>query len=160
GEDEQERRGAAFHVDGAAAVQAALGDVARPGIALPGGAVANREDIEMAVQQQMPARPFDALEAGDDVGIVSPGRLGAMGDAFLVQEGAEEIGGLARVARWIGGVDAREALQELDLAVALGVEEAQQLGVGGQGGAGWGPGPSCTMPPSLIPGRRGAPPMA
>src|SRR4030095_11726796 len=152
--------GAAFHVDGAAAVQAALGDVARPGIALPGGAVANREDIEMAVQHQMPAGPFAALEAGDDVGIVSPRRLGAMGDAFLVQEGAEEIGGLARVARWIGGVDAREALQELDLAVALGVEEAQQLGVGGHARARLGAGASGTMRPSLITARQGAPPMA
>ena len=146
-------------------MQAATLDVARPGIALPGGAVADREDVEMAVQHQMAAGTLAALEAGDEVGIVSPGRLGAMGDAFLVQEGAEEIGGCSRVARRVGGVDAGEALQEVDLAVALGLEQAQKLGVRGHararlGGSKRGAGASCTMRPSLITARQGAPPMA
>ena len=83
-----------------------------------------------------------------------------MGDAFLVQESAEEVGGLARVARRVGGVDAREALQEIDLAVALGLEQAQQLGVGAHARARLGAGASCTIRPSLITARQCAPPMA
>jgi hypothetical protein len=114
----------------------------------------------MAVHHQMAAGTSAALEAGNDVGIVGLGRHRAMGDAFLVQEGTEDVGGPARVARRVGGVDAREALQEIDLAVALHVEQGQQFAIRGHVRARLGAGASCTIRPSLITARQGAPPMA
>ena len=87
-------------------------------------------------------------------------RLGAMGDALAVEEGAEQVGGTPRVARRVGGVDAGEALQEVELAVALRVEPVQQLVRSGHGRANAGAGASWTTTPFLTTARHGAPPIA
>ena len=80
----------------------------------------------MAVQDEVPAG-LRTGEAADQVGHRGLRRLGAMREALGVEEAAEELGRLGRVARRIAGVDAREGAQELDLPVALRVEPAQQL---------------------------------
>ena len=83
-----------------------------------------------------------------------------MRDALGIEEAPEEIGRLGRVARRIAGVDAREGVQELELAVALVVEPAQQLLARAHARSNCGTGASCTTTPFLTTPRHGAPPIA
>ncbi len=53
---EKQRRRPAFHVDGAAPIDAAIDDVPGQRIVLPHRAVADREHVEMAVEHEMMSR--------------------------------------------------------------------------------------------------------
>ncbi len=119
GEGEQQRRGAAFHVDGAAAMQAAVCDVARPGSRCQAARSPTGKTSRWPFSTRWRPGPLPPSKPAMMLGLSALGAFGAMGDAFLVQKGVEEVGGLARVARRVGGVDAGEAPQEVDLAVAL-----------------------------------------
>src|SRR5258708_19528025 len=82
-----------------------------------------------------------------------------MRDALAVEEAPEEIGRFSRVARRIAGVDAGEGAQELELALALVVEPADQPLADAHGRLNCGAGASCTTTPSLTTPRPGAPPI-
>src|SRR5260370_14566278 len=119
----------------------------------PGGAIADGNHVEMAVQPQVPAAAGAAGEAGDQIRRGWLRRFGAVRDALGVEELAEQVGCLRGVARRIAGVDAREGAQEVELAVALGAEAVQQpaLSVQGppHGPRGCGAGAALTTTPAL-----------
>src|SRR4029077_15883653 len=126
----------------------------------PGGAVADRKHVEMAVQDQVPAAAGAAGETGDQIRRGWLRRFDAVRDALGVEELAEQVGRLRGVARRIAGVDAREGAQEVELAVALGVEPMQQPRVRAHGLATLGTAASGTTTPSLTTARHDAPPIA
>ena len=78
----QDRRDAALHVAGAAAVERAIADLAGPRIGRPGRRVARRDDVEVAGQDRSagpPARPGPPDDHGQRRSAASPRRASRVG---------------------------------------------------------------------------------
>ena len=165
GEDEQQRRGAALHVDGAAAMQTAVGDVARPGIARPAAARSpTGRDVEMAVQHQMAAGSRAASRSWRSGWGCRPAAPRCDGRCpRRSRKARNEVGGAAacRPADWQVSMRA-EALQEVELACRAPSSSqcSSSLADAVMGALNCGAGASCTTTPSLITARHGAPPIA
>ncbi len=123
GDDARSR--AAFHVGHAATVEPAVLDGAAPGIVLPAAGIAGGEDVDMAVEHQVPSRAR-GVELRHEIR-----RFRQRGDqpvleAACGEEAREMRGPGARVARWIGRRLAHELLQQADPFVGAGVDFRQQ----------------------------------
>src|SRR5262249_50665812 len=125
GVGEDRGAGAGLHVAGAASIDLPVDQFAAPGILGPAGAVAYREHVDMAVQDQVLAR-LRAVEGGDEVGHRGLRRDHAELEALAAQEIADETGGLRRIARRIRALAADEAAEERDDALAFLLDPLQQ----------------------------------
>src|SRR5262245_23488152 len=80
----------------------------------------------MAIEHEM-AAGAGAIEAANDIRHRGMGRDDAVGQASLFQEGGDEFGGVARVARGIGATVLDEGLQEMHKIVAVAIDPIEQL---------------------------------
>ena len=125
GEGKEGGRGAAFHVDAAAPEHAVLDDVAAKRVAGPAGGVADRENVDVPVQDEVRA----GRGAGERRHDVRHGLLRgdhAVLDGVGFEKAPDQVGAGARIAGRIRGVDANEVLEEPHQPLALGVDPANQ----------------------------------
>src|SRR5262249_35226512 len=125
-ESENRGGGAAFHVAGAAPVNAAVDEFAAPGIARPAGAVTHREAVYMAIECEVTAE-FPGLECRDDIGHDLVGRNHATIRAVPRQELTDVVRRLACVARRVRAWATDEATEEIKQHLAVALNPLQQL---------------------------------
>src|SRR5262245_30174414 len=73
------------------------------------------------------AAGMGTIKAGDDVRHFGMGRDDAVRQAFLLQEGGDKSGGLARVAGRIGARVPDKGLQEVHEIAAVAIDPIEQL---------------------------------
>jgi hypothetical protein len=118
--------GAAFHVAGAAPVDAAVNQFAAPRVVCPAGAIARREAVDMSVEREMtPGCP--SLERRHDVRHHLVGRDHPTLGAMPLQELTDVVRRLARVAGRIRALTANEAPEEIEQNLAVALNPLQQL---------------------------------
>ena len=121
------RRGAAFHVGGAAAVDFPIDELAAPGVLRPSEAVVgNGKHVDVAIEHKMLAG-LAGREGRDDVRHLGVGRDDAIVESARSELAGDEVGCRARVARWVGAPAAHEGSQECDQRVAILVDPDLQL---------------------------------
>ena len=105
-------RDAALHVEGPAAPQVAIDDVAaeRP---LPPVLIDGGDDVDVPLQQQRGRLPA-ALHSRDQVGTARSTFVSSAFDARVPQHPLDELDGHVLLARRVGGVEANEVAGELD----------------------------------------------
>jgi hypothetical protein len=123
---EDRGRGAAFHIAGAAPVDAAVDQRPAPWVLRPAIAVADREHVDMAVEREVAAR-LPGRERRDDVRHRLLWRDHAILDATPVKQPADVSGRRPRIPRRVGARAADEPAQKIDQHVAVALDPLQQL---------------------------------
>jgi hypothetical protein len=115
---------AAFHVAGAAPIDAAVYQFGAPRVVRPAGAIAHREAVDMAVECQV-TPGFPGFERRHDVRHHLVGRDHPIFGAMLLQELTDMACRCASVAGRVRARTADEATQEIDQHLAIALDPLQ-----------------------------------
>jgi hypothetical protein len=124
GEDRSGR--AAFHVAGAAPIDAAVDQLGAPRVVRPAGAIAHREAVDMAVECQV-TPGFPGLERRHHVRHHLVGCDHPILGAMPLQELRDMARRLTRVAGRVRARIADEAAQEIEQDLAVALDPLQQF---------------------------------
>jgi len=116
------RRGrGAFHVAGAAPIDAPVDQFGAPRVVRPAGAIADRKAVDMAVEREVPPGP-PGLERRHDVRHRLVGCDYPILCSVLLQESADVVRRLARVAGRVRARTADEVAQEVEQHLAVAID--------------------------------------
>src|SRR5207248_449520 len=120
------RGGAAFHIAGAASVDAVADELAAPWVLRPAGAIADREHVDMAIEGEV-ASGLPRFERRDDVRHDLVRRDDAKFYAMPRQVLADVLRRFARVAGRVGAGAADKAAEEIEQHLSVALDALQQL---------------------------------